>query len=317
MKNIVILAFNYGTAGRWVNGPGMCLHNFVTIQKRHSGRNVKVFSILDSPYKESKKFERVSQVKKDIDNCDVLIHWSGIDKAFSSLCRYASKKGKTVLVGPNLLDGVELDKEYPYMRDTKFNYLLVPNERIRFNLSKIHKVSLQKIKVFQVGPDLKLWSPIDNEEKEDFILWKGNSKHYAKDIDFALKLAKKMKNDYRFEFIGYPNPYNYEEHIEKAKRAKLYISTSISETMGLTLCEQWAAGIPSVTHPRIYLHGENYKTGIITNKNIDDYSRAIKEVMENEDLYQHLSKGCRQFCLDNFSDEAIHLKFNKILKDLE
>ena len=66
--------------------------------------------------------------------------------------------------------------------------------------------------------------------------------------------------------------------------------------MGLAMTEQWAAGIPSVSHPKIYFHGENYKTGIITSKNVDDYSKAIIEIMENDTLYKSMSYECRNFC---------------------
>ena len=73
----------------------------------------------------------------------------------------------------------------------------------------------------------------------------------------------------------------------------------------MSLAEQWACGIPSVTHPNIYLHGNNYETGIITNRNVDDYCDAISEIMEDESLYRRLSNGCIKFIKESFSDSLI------------
>ena len=50
--------------------------------------------------------------------------------------------------------------------------------------------------------------------------------------------------------------------------------------------------------------GENYQTGIITNKDLISYCSAIKEIMENESLYQHLSLGAQTYVKNHFSNTA-------------
>jgi glycosyltransferase involved in cell wall biosynthesis len=162
------------------------------------------------------------------------------------------------------------------------------------------------IETFIVGPDLDLWSP--SNIKDNFILWKGNSNHHVKDVNFALKLKEKLTK-YNFNIMGYPKPYNYLQHIEIAKRAYLYVNTSISETKSQTLMESWSSGVPSVTHPKIYLHGINYETGIITSKTIEDYCEAITEVMENPVLRKRMSEGARAYCLNNFTESITLLNY--------
>jgi glycosyltransferase involved in cell wall biosynthesis len=315
MHEITFLTFNYGTAGRYANGPGMCLYNFASILN-NAGHKTNIFSILDSPYKEAKKISSIKTMKDAIDRSKVVIHWSGIDSSFAALCSYAKKRGKIVFVGPNVLDCVKPDEETAYIKSTSYDKILTVNERLRFMLSKAYNIPLQKIMQFQNGPNLDIWRPLHAQEKEDFILWKGNSKHFVKDVQFGIDIAKKLKNKYRFEFIGHPKPYDYNEHIIKAKKAKIQIITSLSETMGLAMMEGYASGVPSISHPKIYLHSKNYLTGIITNRTVDDYVQAIDEIMSDDNLYDHMSKGCISFMNDNFSSEMILDKYYKLLESI-
>lgn len=308
---ITFLTFNYSTAGRYVNGPGMCLHNLVSFLKE-LGYTINVFSILPSPYEDVESSSSIRKIKEAIDRSFLVHHWSGLERSYASLCSYAKKQGKLVYVGPNLIDGVNVLEEQEYLKRSQFDLLLTVNKRLTYRIYQKHGVPIEKMEEFIVGPDVDLWAP--SEEKEDFILWKGNSKQHVKDVKFAIKLAKKLKGKYRFKFIGHPRPYVYEDHIEEAKKAKLYICTSLSETMGLALAEQWTAGIPSVTHPKIYLHGENYRTGIITSKTIDDYATAIDEIMTNDALYEHLSKGAKDWARMTFRKGAVVNDYHRLEK---
>ena len=84
----------------------------------------------------------------------------------------------------------------------------------------------------------------------------------------------------------------------------------------MTTIESWSAGIPSVTHPKVYLHGQNYKTGIIASRNIDDYREAIIEIMEDDALHANLRQGARQYCIDHFSPEVILREYDEIVANI-
>ena len=77
--------------------------------------------------------------------------------------------------------------------------------------------------------------------------------------------------------------------------------------------EQLSCGVPSVVHPKIYFPGINYETGIITNKNISDFSDAIIEIMENKVLYNHLSSGAINFAKNKFSKDLLMSSYKNIL----
>ncbi len=310
---ITILTFNHGIAGRYVNGPGMCLVNFVKILKK--AHSVTVFSHLQSDDKSVKSLANYKEVIKHIDKSELVIHWSGLEKSFSSFCKYAKSKGVKVIVGPNVIDGVEVEKERTYLSGRNFHKILTVNQRLKFLISKIHKLPPSRVDILMVGPDLELWKPDHRINGE--ILWKGNSKHFVKDVKFGLEISRKLKGKYKFHFIGHPKPYDYLKHIERAKQAKVYICTSLSETMGLALAEQWAAGVPSITHPKVYLHGRNYETGIITNRTVDDYCEAIEELMENDNLYRRVSKGAYNYAHELFAPEVTLFEFHRIWDSLE
>lgn len=307
---LVIIAFNIGTAGRFVNGPGMTLFNFIKFYKSVIPEStIDIFTQLNCSGYQSKLISN-KDVPSTIASADCVIHWSGITEQILNVIKLANRLDKQVIIGPNVIDTVELAKEKDYFEKVKFDKLFSVNERLVYQISKAHDIDINKIKTLMVGPDLDLWTKIN--EKNNAILWKGNGKQYAKDVSMGLEIAASLPQ-YEFKFIGHPEPYEYAKHIIHAKQCKLYMCTSKSETMGLALMEQWAAGVPSITHPKIYMHGINYKTGIITNRDINSYREAIVEIMENNDLYQHLSLGAENYMKTHFNPKNIIQKF---LKDI-
>jgi glycosyltransferase involved in cell wall biosynthesis len=297
MDEITIVAFNYGNAGSHVNGPGMCLVNFVK-KLRALEIKVNVFSKLRSNLKDAHPISDRVKLKSAISRSGIVHHWSGMDSEFVRAISLANDHKATVLIGPNVLDTVKFGHEKIFLSRVKYDKVLTVNERLKFRLSKMHSINIDKIDLLMVGPDAELWAPIDKDNGK--ILWKGNSTQRVKDVHFGLEVKRALP-EYDFEFIGHPNPYDYKEHITSAKSCHLYISTSLSETMGLALTEQWCAGIPSVTHPKIYLHGENYKTGIITNRTVSDYCDTIREIMEDDTLYRSLSTGAIDYVRYNMT----------------
>jgi len=314
---ITILAFNYGYAGRFVNGPGMCLVNFVKfLNKIYPEIKVNIFTILKptgDKWAPALSISNSKALSRAILSSDILHVWSGMSHGIPRAINFANSLNKKIIIGPNVLDTVELEKERFFLKKIGYDKILAVNERLSFRIAKEHKINLKDISVYQVGPDPDLWRPL--EETDGSILWKGNSKQFVKNIHFAKKIEQRLKGKYEFKYIGYPRPYNYFEHIEDAKRSKLLIVTSLSETMGLAMAEAWQSGVPSVSHPKIYLHGENYKTGIITSYDVDSYVQAINEIMTDDRLYNHLSNGAIKYMEDNFSPSVIINNYMEILNE--
>jgi glycosyltransferase involved in cell wall biosynthesis len=311
---VTFTTFNYGNAGRFANGPGMCLVNLVKFLKQNTDIKVNVFTFLKSNFYEAENIQNKDKLLSAIKRSDVLNHWSGIDLSiFFDSIRLANELNKKVIIGPNIIDTVNFDKEKTFLEKIKFDRVLTVNQRFKFLLSRVHNINPEKIKLLLVGPDPYLWSPVGSNDGT--ILWKGNSGQKVKDVSFALLLKEKLPQ-YKFKFIGYPQPFDYFDHISEAKKSKLLIATSLSETMGLGVLEAWMSGVPSVSHPKIYMHGENYKTGIITNKTIEDYSEAIIEIMEDDALYKNLYLGTMEYMEDKFSPKIICDNYLKICNEI-
>jgi hypothetical protein len=312
---ITIFAFNMGVTRLFTNGPGISLYNFAkSIGKRFE---VDIFTTL----KVERKIDGfnyysigdIPRLKRSIKESNYVHHWSGVANHYSVAGKIANTYGVPVIIGPNVLDCVEIGKERSLLGAVEAAHVLSVNDRLKYKISKEHNLDLRKMSTFIVGPEMGLWKPSGKDA--GFIMWKGNSKHLAKDIGFGLKLEGALPQ-YDFKFIGHPSPYSYSDHIDLAKSARLYVGTSISETKSQTLMESWASGVCSVTHPKIYLHGKNYETGIITNKTIEDYSEAIIEIMEDERLRENLKAGAYGYAVENFSSEALFSGYCKILGSL-
>jgi len=315
-KKVVILAFNLGVSGAVVNGPGISLRNLLLFLKKYSP-DIS-FSVFTS-YAVIEKiigpnFYKITDKKRleeEIGEADAVHCWSGLRPDFLSAIKIANNLSRPVILGPNLFDSVNLKAEKAMLAEVSFKMLLTANPRLKYILAKLHKIDHQKVRSFMVGPDLEIWKP--SEKTEEYILWKGNSRHKVKDIAFAKRLQKKLRG-YKFAFLGDNKPFDYMEHVLAASRAKLYINTSISETKGMAQLEQMAAGVPSVVHPKIYSHGENYVTGIITNKTIEDYVSAIKEIMEDDSLRQMMRVGAREYVEKKHNPKDIVREYREILE---
>lgn len=76
--------------------------------------------------------------------------------------------------------------------------------------------------------------------------------------------------------------------------------------MGLTIWEQGLARIPAITHPKIFYVQENYRAGIVAQRNLESYRQAIIELMENSVLHHRLAQGALEYAkglyLKTFSD---------------
>ncbi len=316
--NLCILAFNIGSSRVITNGPGMSLLNFVKGCKNNfKNLNITVYTDITTdsfvPGVNFRQIRSQSSLKNDISKADLVHYWSGSTDRLLRACLIASDLKKPIVLGPNLLDGVNAVFEERLLNKINYHKIFVVNRRLKFMLSKMHAVDISMFEQLIVGPDLDLWSP--PESYDEYILWKGNSLHKVKDIEFARRVREALPQ-YEFLFMGEFEPYNYERHVERAKRAALYFTTSISETKGMALLEQLAAGVPSVSNPRVMQHGINYETGIIGNKTVEDYSKAIVEIMEDKQLRSALSFGARSYMVKEFSDEVVSKKYMSTISNI-
>jgi len=305
---IFIICFNFGKAGSAINGPAMSLIRFKSIMESH-GVKVSVASFLKSERENCIDLKNLKKCYKEVSDADIVHHWSGDSEIFSTILGMADYLGKKIVVGPNVIDDTNISKSNKIIKRFRDAKLLSPSDYHSMEMSCLYKTHFNTLKI---GPDFKKWT---FGEKENFILWKGNSKHAVKDVAMGLEIQKKL-NKYKFVFIGYPNTYNYFSHIDIAKKAYLYIGTSISETKCNTLLEQWACGTPSVTNPGMKEQGIHMKTGIVCNKDIDSYCKSIEMLMESPDLIKEMQLNASSYVRDKYSEENTINDYKNIIGDI-
>ena len=309
---INILAFNLGKSkgSGFCNGPGNSLLSLLQSIPLKSDIKIKLFLQMPTeeiiPGIEIYNIQDFFPLKRD----EIIHWWSGTTRPF--LFKASKFINNPCIIGPNLLDGTDFVIEKSIINLFKNAKYITLNNQLKFSLSKEYNIPLYNIDIFKSGPNVSLWQPPDKYEK--FILWKGAGGQAVKDLQFAKDVRDAMPQ-YKFVMLGENERYDYIGHIDLAKKAWLYFSTSVSETMGMTLLEQWSAGVPSVTHPKIMLHGINYETGIVTSRDVKSYCDSIEEIMHDDNLRNYLSNGARKYILDNFSNKKISEQYLEILKN--
>jgi hypothetical protein len=303
---ISILAFNYGHAGRYVNGPGIDLVNFCDILCKR-GVYITLICEIDVFYKFNRKIKFVNirnkkQALKEVRSSDLVHYWSGNKDVYLEII----SEHKNIVIGPNVLDSTneDLGERITYLfPNAKY---IGAHDDISNKMFNLHKI---KFKTLPIGPNFNLWKP---QKKERFILWKGNSKHKVKDVDFGLKLQK-MLPEYTFIFLGYPKPYDYLKHIKLARQAYLFVGTSDSETKCNALLEQWACKTPSVTNYGMKELGVHLKTGLVCEKNLESYCRSIRFIMENENLAKKMQEESFKYVSNKYSEKNTYNKYIEII----
>lgn len=297
MMNINLICFNYAY-GSFTNGPGISCWNFT----KFCNQNFNIYTVLKSDL-ESKNIKEYNT-----NNSNIVHWWSGLDQRIFSVIEKEKKIGKKLIIGPNLLDGVNPKLEIELCNKFKPDLILVVNKDIKYKLKKYLKYRIEE---FMTGPDYDLWKPSNDIFNK--ILWKGNPSHESKDIGTALELQKKIVD--KMDLIGYPSVYRYPEHIGRASRYAGFVSTSLSETKSEAVLEQMAAGIPCITHPGVFMMGQHYKTGIVVEKNIDAMAAAANRILEDRELREDLAYGARSFILENFSKEKLSEYYKWLLNE--
>ncbi|MDB2481627.1 glycosyltransferase [bacterium] len=302
-KRILIVGFNIGYAGRYVNGPGISFYNFCRILSKKNVDYICSSCLEPRTFRKNINFvdfQALSFLKNK--KFDAIHIWSEISDYNLSILKKMSSK--TLIIGPNLLDCVNIDKEKDilkkYMSLSAKNIISYSiNKDISRKILDIHDITSETL---SVGPDFDIWK--DDVVKKDFILWKGNSTQYVKNVKQALDIKKRLP-ELKFIIMGHPHPYSYGNHIEIAKKAKLYFSTSLSETKSNTVAEQMACGTPCITNENIFFKGLDQKTGIITDGKTESYCNAIKKILSDKSLYLHMKKNSSEYCRDYFNNNEI------------
>ena len=194
----------------------------------------------------------------------------------------------------------------------------------------------KEIRVIPNGIDTGVFKQITIEKTQEFkdkfiILSVAMSWGPRKGFDDCMQLASKLAEDEMMILIGLPKnkieklppnvkgipqTKNAEELCRYYNMADVYISTSVEETMGLTVVEAMSCGTPAVVYnktalPELMVDGCGYICG---EKNVDMLYETIKKVRANGKA--SYSAQCIQHVAANYDKWNQYLKYCHYYDDI-
>ena len=121
-KKVVILAFNLGISGRLVNGPGISLRNLLlSVNAFYPNVSFSIFTecVVTERFEGLRLYNIKDKytLKSEIETADVVHCWSGLREDFLDGVKVANSLFKRVILGPNLLDSVDLGLEKKFLKE--------------------------------------------------------------------------------------------------------------------------------------------------------------------------------------------------------
>ena len=249
------------------------------------------------------------------------------------VAKFLYRKKLVVRCGYEWLRNMELKREHKLKRLLAFileflayktadKIIITSHENRNFIIERF-KISPKKIEVVPNYIDTNLFKPIKVKKERRLIfigrlereknlanLIKAVSKLDIKLVIFGNgslkeeleKLAKKLKSNVEFKG-NIPN----EKLPLELNKSEIFILPSLYENCPKTLLEAMSCGLPCIGTNvpgirEIIKHKEN---GYLCGTDDKSIRKAIKEVLENKQLREKISKNARKTILENFSLERI------------
>jgi glycosyltransferase involved in cell wall biosynthesis len=137
----------------------------------------------------------------------------------------------------------------------------------------------------------------------------GAGHKYASLLELVMRLGIE-KNVF---FLG---QLDRDQIIQEIQQANVFLLSSQVETFGVVVIEALSVGCPVIATrcggPESIITSE---VGVLTNKNADEFSSAMKEVYENYSRFD--SKSIRKFAVDRYSKQVIMEKWMAIYTSIQ
>jgi glycosyltransferase involved in cell wall biosynthesis len=144
---------------------------------------------------------------------------------------------------------------------------------------------------------IKVWEKIYSRYPDWNLVFVGD----GKDLQKTKELAKNLP---RVQFEGFKKPEEY------YKKSPIFLMTSVSEGLGMTLIEgQYFGCVPVAMNTYSSLHDiiVDSENGFISPDNIDDFAEKVCLLMDNAELREKMAKNgmesCKKFLIENITNE--------------
>lgn len=204
-------------------------------------------------------------------------------------------KGRVVVI-PNSVPAVPDDFSCDYS-DNKEKYTII-------NIARINYIKNQELII-------KSFAKIANKYKKWKInFWGGDDKKYKEKLEL---LIKENNIGDRIVFKG-----KTKEPMEELKNADIFAFPSLFEGFPLALTEAMAVGLPCVglkTAPAVNEIIINNETGLLAEKNVEDFASRLEALINNSGLRKKLGKSAKQ-SMKSYNREKIVNMWENLIKEI-
>lgn len=176
-------------------------------------------------------------------------------------------------------------------------------------------------------------SQIQNYESREFILWVSRLEKW-KQPEIFVKLTKEFPNE-KFLLITNSNTSDFKDNIGRLynleikegvafegindyfKKAKIFVNTSIQEGFPNTFVQAAKNKTPIISlniNPEEML--EKYEIGRCANGDLQKFTDDLKEILNNEKLWQEMSENAYHYAKENHDIHKIMEKYKMIFREV-
>ncbi len=181
---------------------------------------------------------------------------------------------------------VQTDKFFPNPEEEKIYDIISVGRLVS---KKRHDLLIDAL----AGTDLKILIIGDGREHKNLL-------EKTKKTGLNLEIKKRVDNDRLPELLN---------------RSKIYVNVSKWEGHPKAMIEAMSCGLPCIgaDSPGIKNLLQNGKTGVLVKPEHDNIKKAVKRILNENDLADNLGQNARKYVKQNFDLEKVFRKYEKVL----
>lgn len=190
------------------------------------------------------------------------------------------------------------------------------------------------------GIDTDKYSPLEETNKDGYILFVGRLDENQKRISLLLDLIEKLdfKNKklvilgegnarpvyekYAFErslseFVQFTGRVDENDKINYYRKASLFVSASVNEALSYTFLEAMSCGLPLVSYRNDasdLLIRDGFSGYIVENQN--EFVQKVNSLLNNQNRLMEFGKNARQEVVRNYSQKSMFSKYQEVFSHL-
>ncbi len=211
----------------------------------------------------------------------------------------------------------------------------------KFDYNELQKTCAARVLLIHNGIDWGKFAPGPMSRKENLFLYVGRLEETQKNISLLIQSFYEMRRkDYKLVLIGDgPSRPLYEQmikfynlegfvsllgfvdetiKIDHYRRAKIFVTPSVSESFAATTLEAMACGLPPISVRNkgaldVINDGVN---GYLVDNDASELTNRMLAIASNEDLREYLGRNALRTVREEFGDDVMRVKYLSLFASL-